>query len=402
MKGSTDIPQLHHTVLLAMVQAVPVPPSLVFTNMFRDEQVASDEVMWESELTSSGITPFVSPGAPAPLIGMEGFTHHSAKVAYWKEKMYFDESFLNNLRQPGTLLAQNSERVLANGMQKLTFRSMRRKEWMCCKAMLDGKLSYSDEHGVIFNVDYGRPAMNTAALSDEKKWGTGTNRNPVEDVYDIVELMSDFYGVTIDTLIMTRKTMGLLVHDAKIQDLLKKSSFGEGNLFATPAPVLASLLGVGRVQIVDDAAELTIGLYSVNGTTLTVENAYNIEVGDMVYLDRSGSRYLVERQAVTAVDVASNTITIASAFASATPLRDRLVVKKKYVPDNVVLFTPSSIGGSTVGRFLQAPHGIPAQFGRVGDSSPVQFDPEGIYIRVRDKGLPILENPGAMYKLTVA
>ncbi len=99
MKG---IPaELHHETLNKTIQKMPAPSNLVFTNMFNTVQYESDQIRWILEYGTAGMTPFVAPGAPAPTMGDEGmYSEGSAAAAYWKEKVFLDETRLNNLREP--------------------------------------------------------------------------------------------------------------------------------------------------------------------------------------------------------------------------------------------------------------------------------------------------------------
>jgi hypothetical protein len=91
MKGSQGIPALQLVTLNKLISMFVRPPSNFFTNLFPSQQYDSDAIEWEIEYGSGGMTPFVAPGAVAPAIGIDGIGSGSAKAAFWKEKMYFDE-----------------------------------------------------------------------------------------------------------------------------------------------------------------------------------------------------------------------------------------------------------------------------------------------------------------------
>ena len=96
--------------------------------MFSPVRIESDQATWEIELGSTGMSPFTVPGAPAPVVGIDGFRSGNAKVAYWSEKTFFDEVFLNNLRKVGTLEKDSAQNQLGRQLRKLIYRSQRRKE----------------------------------------------------------------------------------------------------------------------------------------------------------------------------------------------------------------------------------------------------------------------------------
>ncbi len=55
----------------------------------------------------------------------------------------------------------------------------------------------------------------------------------------------------------------------------------------------------------------------------------------------------------------------------------------------------------SVSRYIEAPFGLGRSYGMQTDSHET-WDPDGVYIRVQDKGLPVLYNRDAIYSLTVA
>ena len=57
--------------------------------------------------------------------------------------------------------------------------------------------------------------------------------------------------------------------------------------------------------------------------------------------------------------------------------------------------------GEKIAEFMEAPHGIGRNWGQFADTKD-QWDPEGIYLRVADKGLPVLYHPDTTYKLIVS
>jgi len=156
MKGTAGIPALELVTLNKLISKFDRAPSMYFSGLFPTQQYESDTIKWELEYGSAGMTPFVAPGSIAPMVGMDGVGEASAKAAYWKEKMYFDEEFLNNLREPGTWATyQTAERKLSRGSRKLRYRVDRRREWMNCRMLLDGTLSYIQKGGTKISISYG-------------------------------------------------------------------------------------------------------------------------------------------------------------------------------------------------------------------------------------------------------
>lgn len=403
MKGSYEIPQLHHVFLRRLTADVAAAaPKMMFSQMFTPTNIPTDEATWEIELGSTGMAPFTVPGAPAPVVGIDGFTSGHAKVAYWSEKAFLDEGFLNNLRRVGTLEADTAARQLGRQLQKLVYRSQRRKEWMCAKAVVDGQFTYTAPGKAgTFTVNYGRPEANSLTLAEDRKWGTGSKRNPVEDVMDAKLFMSSMYGIDNLRAVINSATLKLMLMDEKISETLKKSNFGNGDLYSDPARVIGTLLGVGMLSVNDDSFECEAFVTGGSGTSIIVDDASQFEVGGKVQLRAAKARFDSVQRKVTGVNVATNTITIDTAFVEPiTPGKDKLVMRKKFIADNkFVLVAPTYNGIGS--EFYQAPFGIPTHFGMFTDTW-TETDPDGVYLRVQNKGLPVIYNPQTSYTITVA
>ena len=402
MKGSQGIPALQLVVLNKLISKFVRPPSNFFTNLFPSQTYDSDTIEWEMEYGSGGMTPFVAPGSVAPAIGIDGVGSASAKAAFWKEKMYFDEEFLNNLREPGTVATyMRAERQLAKGAQKLRWRCDRRREWMVAQMLMNGSLSYIQQGGIKFTVSYGIPTSHMVTLDDDRNWKDGASRNPVEDIFDAKALLSDDAMVVPNYAIANTQMLKVLMLDTKVQALLAKSAFGDGDLFSRPAQVLAMLLGVGNLMIYDELYEVQAWLTStVSGTTIYLDDVSDFEVGGKARFYNMAAYNTFEDEVITAVDKANGTITVGAqpdyAFVGG---RDKVVMRKKFIPDNVLFMFADSAGGSKIAEFMEAPYGNTRRWGFYADTKD-EWDPEGVWLRVQDKGLPVLYNPDTTYKIT--
>ena len=165
MRGIGDIAELRLEVLQQFITRFMTPPELKLSTLFGTSNAPSDSIYWESQEGGRGMAPFVAPGVPSPRTAPYGLTKHSATAATWKEKMYFDEEFLNNLRKEGTInqyLAAQAR--LARELAGLTYRSMRRKEWMFAKMLFSGGFTYETTGGTKLSVDYKLPSTNQVTL----------------------------------------------------------------------------------------------------------------------------------------------------------------------------------------------------------------------------------------------
>lgn len=402
MKGSAGIPALQLVVLNKLISMFVRPPSNFFTNLFPSTNYDSDSIKWEIEYGSGGMTPFVAPGAVAPAIGIDGTGEANAKAAYWKEKMYFDEEFLNNMREPGTFATyERAERKLARGAQKLRWRCDRRREWMVAQMMLNGTLTYQQSGGIKFSVSYGIPSSHIVTLDDDRNWKDGASRNVVEDIFDGKTLLGDDAGVKPNYAIMNSQMLKVLMLDANLQALLKSSAFGDGDLFKNPAGVIGTLLGLPPLIIYDELYEVQAWLTTtVNSTTIYLDDATDFEVGGKIRFYNMKLFNTYEDEVITAVDKVNNTVTVGAqpdyAFVGG---QDKVVMRKKFIPDNVFFMFSDSQDGRKVAEFMQAPYGNSRRWGFFADTKD-EWDPEGIWLRVQDKGLPVLYYPDTTYKIT--
>jgi len=403
MKGSTGIPALQLITLNKLISKFVRPPSNYFTNLFPTTQYDSDTIEWELEYGSGGMTPFVAPGAVAPAIGIDGIGSASAKAAFWKEKMYFDEEFLNNMREPGSYATyMKAERQLAKGAQKLRWRVDRRREWMVAQMLFNGTLAYQQAGGIKFSVSYGIPSSHIVTLDDSRNWKDGASRNPIEDIFDAKQLLIDDAMVQPNHSIMNTQMLKVLLFDTKVQALLAKSAFGNGDLFSNPSGVIASLLGIGNLTVYDELYEIQAWLTvtTASGTTIYLDDVTDFEVGGKARFYNMKSYNDFEDEVITAVDIAAGTITVGQApthnFIGG---QDKVVMRKKFIPDNVFFMFADSQNGAKIAEFMEAPYGNTRRWGFFADTKD-EWDPEGIWLRVQDKGLPVLYYPDTTYKIT--
>jgi hypothetical protein len=107
-----------------------------------------------------------------------------------------------------------------------------------------------------------------------------------------------------------------------------------------------------------------------------------------------------EDEVITAVDKVNGTITV-GAQPSGTFIggQDKVVMRKKFIPDNVFFMFADSQNGAKIAEFMEAPYGTSRRWGFYADTKD-EWDPEGVWLRVQDKGLPVLYYPDTTYKIT--
>ena len=384
------------TTLIAVASRLPKPPAMQFTKYFPAQKLDGDNVTWEYALGSAGMSPVVAPGSPAPIIGLDGSASGSASVAYWKEKMFLDETTANNTRRIGTLGYEKAQRILAEMLTKLIHRSKRRQEWFAARALLDSKLVYTMENGHTISVDFGRPPGNRKVLAGTYRWGEPDAR-PLQDILDIKQYMADMHGVTITILKLNSTTLRILGEDPQLIELFKKSGFGDGSFLANPARELGKVLDV-TFELNDDFYDVPAEIINVNGATITVDNARDFSVKGRLFAELFDREFREEYREIATI--VGNVITVDRPFTTLRPGKDRVTMRKKYLQDGEICALPTSFEGNPLGFFGLAPFGIPARYGMYPDSFDIK-DPDGLYIRVQNKGLPIVQSPQAIFTLVV-
>lgn len=395
-------------VLNKVLTSLPTSTENRFLNLFGTEQAESDTVRWTAEYGAMGMTPFAAPGAPAPVTTDDDWWNEgSARAAYYKEKRYFDESFLNNLADPmNPLKRKTAEQTLTKNIMKMNYRIDRRREWMLAQMLFRGGFSYTQEKGLKFTVDYGIPAAHKLTLSGNDVWGTGSTRNPLDDIYEMKKVLKDDAGITKpDYILTTSEVVKLLMFDTEIRELLKKSTFGDGNLFANPERVIGELLGVGTLETYDDIYEHRSHILTNIGigvTEVVVEDAIDFEVGGTARIRDMSKPRTYEDIKITAIDYGTNTLTLASATVNAYKGgRDVVICRKRYIDEYSFMMFSTTFEGQKVAEFMEAPYGLDRRWGKFMDTK-YEWDPDGIWLRVQDKGLPVLYNPETIITMKVA
>jgi len=416
MRGIADIPELRLEVLQGFITRFMTPPELTLSSLFGTVQAPSDSIYWESSEGGRGMAPFVAPGVPSPRTAPYGLTRHSATAATWKEKMYFDEEFLNNLRKEGTLneyLA--SQARLAREMAGLTYRSMRRKEWMFAKMLFSGSFTYQTTGGTKLGVNYQLPTAHNVTLTTNYMWnatGASATVDIMGDIIDAKTAIKDATGAIVDRAMCTSKVLKYMAQDPAIRALLAKSAFGNGDLFSgskhnllgVNPKVIQSLLDIPSLEINDEMYEirafLTAAVTGTSTTVVSVEDTTDFEVGGTLrFVDVSAGTW--EEETIASIQVEASTITVSSApTASFKAGEDFVFMRKTFVPTNKFVMFASKVEGKAIAEYVAAPYGLNRSYGMQTDRNET-WDPDGVFLRVQDKGLPVLYQRDAVYNLTV-
>jgi len=412
-RGLGDIPSLRLERLQKFVTKFQTPPNLVLSSMFPSRQSDSSTIKWESQEGSRGMSPFKPAGAPTQKTAPLGVAEHSAEAAFWGDKMFFDEEFLNNLRKEGTESTYlSAEQRLSRELAKLVIRAKRRREWMFVKMLFSGSFDYDVKEGYKASVDYSLPSASSVSLGATARWNTGTNKDILGDIIDGKNHIEDECGGTVDYCICNSTVLKYLAFDETIQNLLSKSTFGSGDLFkgnvdkltGVNPKVIAALLDIPNIIVYNERFEvrewLTGAVTGGSTTSISVADASDFEAGATLrFVDVSAGTY--EEETIASVDVEASTVTVSSApTASFKAAEDYVTMRKKYIGDTKFSMWCSRIDGEPISEYWEAPFGLDRHYGLKSDRWEDK-DPDGVWIRIEDKGLPVLYQRDAVYNLTV-
>lgn len=406
MISVSDIPDLRLTVLNKLVTKFMAPPNLIIRGMFPRTNYISDVIEWESQIGSRGLTPFAGEDAEAPQASVPGSAQNEAHAAYWKERTFFGSAFLNNIRRLGTDREyQQAQVTLGNQTRNLSNRSYRREEWMFAQMLFNDGFTYKDKNEVYITIDYGIPDDNKVSLSADYKWDAGTKRDIVKDIMDAKLVVSNANAGILARAFFTTEILNLMILDDGLQTLLQKSAYGNGDLFANPLAVIGSLIGLGNLHLYDEAyqirAWLTTALSASTDPTVYVDNTTDFEVGGTLTTQDVSANTTEAELTIASIDSDAGTITCTGTISSSyKAVEDVVYMTRKFVPTDKFTMFADSVDGEPIAEYMAAPHMLSRKWGQQVDRKE-RWDPDGVHIRVSDKGLPVLKHEDAVYQLTV-
>jgi len=412
-RGSSDIPELRLEVIQKFVESFMKPPDLLLSNLFPEIDAPSSSLKWESQRGGRGMTPFVPPGSPAPQTSPHGITAHRAEAAYWKEKMPFDEEFLNNLRKEGTHAEYKTATArLAKELAGLVNRSNRRKEWMYAQMLFFGSFTYQMKGGYQATVNYNLPTDHLVTLASAFNWNTGASKNILADIQNGKRKIMEDCGGKVNLAICNSRVLTYLANDATIRAILQKNAFGDGGLYkgnlhnivGVNPQIIGSLLDIDSFIVYDEMYEirawLTAPVVAQVQTWIALDDVSDLVGGETLrFHDYSAGSF--EDRRIMSVDYVNARVNITQGLTNSYKAQEDYVTMRKYfVPDDKFVMMSTRVDGNLICEFFRAPFGVGRHWGTYTDKND-EWDPEVTWIRVQDKGLPVLYNRDAIYIIDV-
>jgi hypothetical protein len=226
-------------------------------------------------------------------------------------------------------------------------------------------------------------------------------------------------GGFVDYAVCNSNVLKYLAADATIRAILARTGFmtgsggaDSGNLYAgnlhrligVNPQVIGSLLDIPNFIVYDEMYEVRAWLTgAVTGkatTWISVDDVTDFEANQLLrFWDVSEGTY--EDVYILSVEVETGRLHLAqppqSSYKAA---EDYVTMAKPFVPDDKFIMFASRVDNQPIAEYKMAPFGLGRHYGQYTDRHE-EWDPEGVYIRVQDKGLPILYNRDAIYTIDV-
>jgi hypothetical protein len=165
-------------VLNGVVASLIRPPSWLLDRYFPSiVTFDTEEVEVDVLIGARRMAPLVSPLVAGKIVADQSFSTNSIKPAYVKDKRVFDAvngpfKRIAGEKIGGSLSPEDRVRArLATSLADQVAMIARRKEWMACSAMRDGKITLVGDQYPSRVVDFQRKAAFTSQLLTTARWG---------------------------------------------------------------------------------------------------------------------------------------------------------------------------------------------------------------------------------------
>ncbi len=214
-------------VLARVVAELPAPAPFFLNSFFPAVQTeTSEEIHFDIDQGRRRLAPFVSPIVAGKVVRSKGYTTQVFTPAYVKDKRVFDANrpFKRAIgeRIGGDMApAQRLQAMLGSELMDQLGMLTRRQEVMAVEALRTGKLVISGDDYPTAELDFGRHADLTKALTTTARWGE-SGVSPLADVQAWSLLVTQHSGAAANVVVMDIKAWQLFSADAQVQKLLDR------------------------------------------------------------------------------------------------------------------------------------------------------------------------------------
>jgi hypothetical protein len=220
------------------------------------------EIIFEMIPRQRKMAPFVAPNVQGRIMRSQGSTTRSFKPAYIKPKHEVDPSRTLVRRAGEAILGSQSpqqrwDAIVAENLAMEKEAIMRRWEWMCARAVIDGAVTISGEDYPTQTVDFGRHSSLKGVLVGAAMWSDPSS-TPLADLEHYRRQVQFLTGTTISRLIFGLDAWTAFSQHADVKALLNTLVRGSETSYniavpdATPYEFRGTLTGqngLGRLDL---------------------------------------------------------------------------------------------------------------------------------------------------------
>jgi len=407
----TVLPQiLRDPVIKEVFNGTKVDESLYFVNTFPTSEYYETILRWLVYTGSTGLAPIIARGTQSPEFRGGGTWEAWMQGLLISEKFRYSELDVNAAKSTDPVKAKIASNVLLEQIEELKRRNDRRRDWLFSQVFFNaGKISYRDDEGSEFDVDYQMPPTHYIAdLGLNREWGVGSARDPIGDINTGVKRIVRDAGAkkTDIRMFITSGTLAQrLQQDANIRTELQANAFGgaQPSLLIDPVGALTTYFGVEIVEF-DDVVPITLMVESqIDASNYVVTNAHLATPGSEVKfyrIDRSGqSRYQEELGVIASVS--GSQITLENPLVQAWNRRgDKVQASVPYLPENRVVLAAQTAMGRPTMEWLDGPIGLNSTIGMASETWESK-EPDVVFTRAQRYGIPAWYNTQSTYTIDV-
>lgn len=222
------------TTLNRLVQSLKRPQTAMLAAFFGEVETSdTEEIRFDVENKKRRIAPFVSPLREGRVVEDEGFTTSVFSPAYIKDKRVHDPNkalkraageTIGGSLTPLNRHEANLARSTANQLEML----MRRKELMALEVLRTGKCVITGDGYPTVEVDFGRKANHTVALTLAARWGE-SGVKPLENLEDWTSRVLQDSGAVVRDVVMDPLAWRLFKADAQVEKYLDTAALNSVN-----------------------------------------------------------------------------------------------------------------------------------------------------------------------------
>lgn len=224
------------TALLGVIEALEKPGRFLLDTYFPDEQVFdTEEIYWDKVGRARRLAPFVSPVVEGKAMRGRGFTTRSVAPGYVKPKHPVEPAKALK-RRAGERLGggdftpdQRFQFAVADNLALEDEQIARREEWMASQILQTGAVIIESEDFPTQEVDFGRDAALTDALTSTARWGE-TGVSPLAYLRAKAALIASKSGAMAKHVTFDPLAAEIFLKDAEVREILDNRRQASGVL----------------------------------------------------------------------------------------------------------------------------------------------------------------------------